>query len=250
MVATQTFFKLKPWGFMESQFDGCIFLDMGGSKNHQLVFKRPWPSLLRQERDLVLLDVRDVAEHLGYFFGGCEALPRLEGSSFNQEKNILQETSWGLQSDGKRNGGGITGFDGRNLLNHLIVEGVMGFMSHKQMVLLTQFFWTLRVTIHSQKTHAEPWTWWFSNRTCNGDWVDEDLFPPKPWCELLWFQRWEHYWIVSWFCWTSEAKVYSESAFQYIHLSLTEKIFRRLSRLTPKHFDPVPVFWANKKLQP
>lgn len=93
MVATQTFFKLKPWGFMESQFDGCIFVDMGGSKNHQLVFKRPWPSLLRQERDLVLLDVRDVAEHLGYFFGGCEALPRLEGSSFNQEKNILQETS-------------------------------------------------------------------------------------------------------------------------------------------------------------
>lgn len=89
-------FHPKPWGFMESQFDGCIFLDMGGSKKPSTrlkMFKRPWPSLLRQERDLVLLDVRDVAEHLGDFFGGCEALPRLEGSSFNQEKNILQETS-------------------------------------------------------------------------------------------------------------------------------------------------------------
>lgn len=52
---------------MESQFDGCIFLDMGGSKKPNS-FKRPWPALLRQERDLVLLDVRDVAEHLGYFF--------------------------------------------------------------------------------------------------------------------------------------------------------------------------------------
>jgi len=108
MVATQTFFNFhpKPWGFMESQFDGCIFLDMGGSKKPNS-FKRPWPALLRQERDLVLLDVRDVAEHLGYFFEDVKLFQGWKDLFLTKKKTSCKKHLEAFKVMIKEMGGGV-----------------------------------------------------------------------------------------------------------------------------------------------